>query len=122
MRNIAAILDRATKSNITRWQQIDTLIQAEYPLGAVCIFRGKYVSHWETSRFELMSVNCQLDIPAKSDRNLLIEALRTTTKSGYYRTLNIEFRGKIVAQGCGDRQMCAYHIEVIEILSVKRSS
>lgn len=123
MRKIHATLDRATSDSITSQEQIEELIQTEYPLGAERIFRGKYVSRWETSRFELMSVNCQLDVPAKSDRNLLIEALKTTTKSGYYRTLNIEFRGKIVEKGCGDRlDICIYRIEVIEIRSVARAS
>jgi hypothetical protein len=64
LRNTIVTLNRATKASITSQQHINRLIQAEYPIGTEHIFRGKYVSHWETSRFELMSVNCQLDVPA----------------------------------------------------------
>jgi hypothetical protein len=35
----------------------------KFPIGSEHIFTGKYISHWEIHRFEIMSVNCQLDIP-----------------------------------------------------------
>jgi hypothetical protein len=99
------------------------LILEQFPIGSEQIFTGVYISHWEIPRFEMMLVNCQLDIPFEGGWDWLTEALENpTTRDGYAGTFNLEFRGKIIEKGTfGHMGMCRYRIEVLEILSVSRS-
>jgi hypothetical protein len=99
---------------------VDDLIQDRFPLGEERIFTGKYISHWEIARFELMSsVNCQLDIPLEGGWDWLVAALgNPTTRAEYSGTFDLSFRGKIIEKGSfGHMGTCTYRIEVIEILS-----
>jgi hypothetical protein len=107
----------------TWWQENvsaeDDGIDRKFPIGEERIFIGKYISHWEIARFEMLSINFQLDIPSEGGWDWLIQALgNPTTRSGYSGTFDLKFRGKIVEKGCfGHMGICAYRIEVIEILS-----
>jgi hypothetical protein len=118
------LLDIPSMLNGTWWKKnvgvVEDLIQDRFPLGEERIFTGKYISHWEIARFELMSaVNCQLDIPLEGGWDWLVEVLgNPTTRAEYSGTFDLSFRGKIVEKGSfGHRGICAYRIEVIEILS-----
>ncbi|WP_295613783.1 hypothetical protein [Chamaesiphon sp. GL140_3_metabinner_50] len=94
-----------------------------FSIGSERTFIGKYISHWEIPRFEMMSVNFQLDIPFEGGWDWLTEALgNPTTRDGYSGKFDLEFRGKIVEQGAfGHMGICSYRIEVLEVLSVSRS-
>jgi hypothetical protein len=124
--DLVRILDIPAILNGTWWQKnvsvVEELDRDEFPIGAERIFIGKYISHWEIARFEIMSANCQLDIPFEGGWDWLIEALgNPATRDGYTGTFNLEFRGKLVEKGCfGHMGICSYRIEVIEILSVDR--
>ena len=110
----------------TWWQDNVSVAQdltlEKFPIDAERIFTGKYISHWEISRFEMMSVNFQLDIPFEDGWDWLTEALENlTTREGYSGEFALKFRGKLVEKGhFGHMGICSYRIEVIEILSVKR--
>ncbi len=124
--DLVKILDIPAILNGTWWQKnvsvAAELDPDEFPIGAERIFRGKYLSHWEVARFEIMSVNCQLDIPYEGGWGWLIEALgNPTTRDGHTGTFNLKFRGKLVEKGYfGHMGVCSYRIEVIEILAVDR--
>jgi hypothetical protein len=124
--DMVRILDVPAILNGTWWQKnvsvVAELDSDKFPIGTERIFTGKYISHWEIARFEIMSVNCQLDIPTEGGWDWLIEALgNPTTRDGYAGTFNLKFRGKLVEKGCfGHMGMCSYLIEVIEILSVEQ--
>ncbi len=93
----------------------------QFPIGEERIFSGVYISHWEIPRFEMMSVNCQLDIPFEGGWDWLTEALENpTTREDYSGKFDLKFRGRIIDRGAfGHMGMCHYRIEVIEILAVK---
>jgi hypothetical protein len=123
--DLLSVLDIPSISNETWWDNnvtvVEDLIQDKFPIAAERIFTGKYISHWEIPRFELMSsVNCQLDIPFEGGWDWLVEGLNNpTTRSDYSGTFNISFRGKMLESGCfGHMCTCSHRIEVIEILSV----
>jgi hypothetical protein len=123
--DLISILDISSISNETWWNNnitvVEDLIQAKFPIAAERIFTGKYISHWEIPRFELMSsVNCQLDIPFEGGWDWLVEGLNhPMTRSEYAGTFNLSFRGKMLERGCfGYMCSCSHRIEVIEILSV----
>ena len=110
----------------TWWQDNVSIAQdltlEKFPIGAERIFTGKYISHWEIPRFEMMSVNFQLDIPIAGGWDWLTAALgNPITREDCTGTFEIEFKGKIIEQGYfGHMGMCSYRIEVIEILRVER--
>jgi hypothetical protein len=83
-------------------------------------FAGFYPTY--PKRFVRQSANCQLDIPDACGWDWLAPALgNPTTRAEYSATFDLEFRGKIVERGqFGHKGMCAYRIEVIEMLSVKQ--
>ena len=111
----------------TWWQEnvsvAKDLTLEEFPIGEERIFLGVYVSHWEIPRFEMMSVNCELDILFEGGWDWLTEALgNPTTRDGYSGKFDLKFRGMIIDRGAfGHMGMCHYRIEVLEILSVSRS-
>ena len=112
----------------TWWQNnvsvAQDLILEKFPIGQELIFEGKYISHWEIPRFELMSVHCQLDIPFEGGWDWLLTALgNPSIRADYSGTFDLSFRGKVVEKGrFGHMGLCTYRIEVIEILSVERFS
>jgi hypothetical protein len=57
--DLISILDLPSISNETWWNNnvtvVEDLIERKFPIEEERIFTGKYISHWEIPRFELMS-------------------------------------------------------------------
>jgi hypothetical protein len=130
IRDLIAILSR------TGYRQGDLLaesIQNEFPIEEEFVFVGTYVSHWEIGRFiwdkdqsvalgqSDSGIGCELHIPCESGWDWLTVALGyPTTREGLAGKFHIRFRGKILEKGCfGHMGICAYRIEVIEMLTVE---
>jgi hypothetical protein len=130
IRDLIAILSR------TGYRHSDSLaesIQNEFPIGEEFVFVGTYVSHWEIGRFiwdkdqsgalsqSDAGISCELHIPFEPGWDWLVAALGyPTTREGRAGKFHIRFRGKILEKGCfGHMGICAYRIEVIEMLTVK---
>jgi hypothetical protein len=124
--DLVKILNISAIFNGTWWEKnvttIEDLTLEKFPLGEERIFTGKYISHWEIARFQIVSANCQLDMPDACGWDWLVVALgNPTTRAEYSGTFDLEFRGKIVERGqFGHKGMCTYRIEVMEMLSVKQ--
>lgn len=130
IRDLISILSR---SGYRQSNSLAESIQNEFPIGEEFVFVGTYISHWEIGRFiwdkdqsgalsqSDAGISCELDIPFEQGWDWLMAALGyPTTREGLAGKFYIRFRGKILEKGCfGHMGMCAYRIEVIEMLTVK---
>jgi hypothetical protein len=110
-----------------RERSLEDAAEARFPLGAEAIFRGRYLVHWDTPSFTWdrdgniwnhRNLRCELVIPYEGGWKWMKEGLGPHWARNGFQIFEIEFRGKIIEKGSfGNRGICRYRIEVMEMLS-----